>query len=203
MKRVAKGMVLCIFLAVVWPAALLSGFGRFGTVYRLFATALALAPGLPGDYLRIAFYRLTLAKCSLSSRIEFGSFFSRPQAEVGSKVYIGSYCILGMAVIGDNTQIASGVQILSGRRQHSRDDSGGVSGSDRGVFTEVAIGHDCWIGAGAIVMAGVGAGSTIGAGAVVTHPIPPGSVAVGNPARVVKSIVAEPKTSSQTDAGDR
>jgi virginiamycin A acetyltransferase len=186
MKVVAKRILHALFLAAVWPAALLSGFGRFEAMYRLFATALALAPGLPGDYLRIAFYRLTLAGCSLSSRIEFGSFFSHPQAKVGSHVYIGSYCVLGLAVIGDRTQIASGVQILSGRHQHSRDESGGISASDRGRFTHVTIGSDCWIGAGAIVMADVGAGSTIGAGAVVTRPIPPGSVAVGSPAAAIK-----------------
>jgi acetyltransferase-like isoleucine patch superfamily enzyme len=43
-----------------------------------------------------------------------------------------------------------------------------------------------WIGANAVVMADIGAGSVIGAGAVVIHEIPPFSVAVGNPAEVIK-----------------
>ena len=60
------------------------------------------------------------------------------------------------------------------------------------------IGHDTWIGHGAIIMpaVSVGTGSVIGAGAVVTHDVPPYAIAVGVPARVVKSrfhggIVAE------------
>lgn len=53
----------------------------------------------------------------------------------------------------------------------------------------VHIGSDCWIGMGVSVLAGVqiGEGCVIGAGAVVTKDLRPYSVAVGNPAQVVKS----------------
>lgn len=173
-----------IFLLLALPAGALAGFGRWKATYSIFAHLFALAPGIVGDYLRIAYYKLTLAECSLSSRIQFGSFFAHPEARVGAHVYIGSYCILGRTAIGERTQIASGVQILSGRHQHARDASGRISGSEGGIFEAVTIGADCWIGAGAIVMEDVGAGSTVGAGAVVSRPIPPASVAVGIPAKV-------------------
>ncbi|MET0303797.1 MAG: sugar O-acetyltransferase [Microbacteriaceae bacterium] len=54
----------------------------------------------------------------------------------------------------------------------------------------IVIGDNVWLGGGAIVLPGVtiGENSVIGAGAVVTRDIPPNSVAVGNPARVVRSI---------------
>lgn len=60
----------------------------------------------------------------------------------------------------------------------------------RGVRVSTEIGRDCFIGVGSIVMPGVriGDGSVIGAGSVVTKDIPPGTLAVGNPARVVRSI---------------
>jgi phosphonate metabolism protein (transferase hexapeptide repeat family) len=50
------------------------------------------------------------------------------------------------------------------------------------------LGHDIWIGHGAIILAGVniGTGSVIGAGSVVTKDVPPYSVAVGVPAKVIK-----------------
>lgn len=55
---------------------------------------------------------------------------------------------------------------------------------------EVKIGNDCWIGGCALILPGVtiGDGCTIGAGSVVTHDIPPFSVAVGSPARVIKKV---------------
>ncbi|MHC5755645.1 MAG: acyltransferase [Nostoc sp.] len=53
----------------------------------------------------------------------------------------------------------------------------------------IVIEDDCWLGHGVKVLDGVtiGRGSVIGAGAVVTKDIPPFSVAVGVPARVIKS----------------
>jgi acetyltransferase-like isoleucine patch superfamily enzyme len=187
LKRFIKYVVLGSFLLLACPLALACAFGRLRELYMFFAQSCALVPGLPGDYLRIAFYKLTLADCSLSSRISFGSFFSNAGARLGAEVFIGPYSILGMVDIGERTQIASAVQVLSGARQHARGDSGEITGADRGEFSRVSIGADCWIGAAAIVMNDVGAKCTIGAGSVVTKPIPPGSVAVGSPARVIKS----------------
>ena len=100
--------------------------------------------------------------------------------------HIGSYSILGRCSIGDRTQIASQVQVLSGRRQHSRDESGQIRGAHDGEFEAIVIGADFWIGASSVIMAAIGAGSTIGAGAVVVRPIPAQVVAVGNPARVIR-----------------
>ena len=185
-----KALLRGAFLIVAFPMAMLSGFGRSETVYLIFAHGCALVPGIIGDYLRIAYYKLTLLECALESRIQFGSFFAHPQARVGRGVYIGSYCILGRTSIGDRTQIASSVQIPSGRKQHRRAADGRMQGSEERHFEQVDIGADCWIGAAAIVMANVGAGSTVGAGSIVTRPVPAGSVAVGNPARVINSAPA-------------
>ena len=54
----------------------------------------------------------------------------------------------------------------------------------------VSIGCNVWIGGSVVILPGVTIGDnvTIGAGSVVVHDIPSGSIAVGNPCRVVKSI---------------
>ncbi len=58
------------------------------------------------------------------------------------------------------------------------------------LVTETIIGKNCFIGTGVKIMAGVHIGehSVIGANAVVTHDIPPYSVAVGIPAKVIKKF---------------
>ncbi|MDQ8209164.1 CatB-related O-acetyltransferase [Coraliomargarita sp. SDUM461003] len=52
----------------------------------------------------------------------------------------------------------------------------------------ITIGEDVWIGSNSSILAGVsiGRGSIIGAGSVVNKDIPPYSIAVGNPARVIR-----------------
>ncbi len=59
----------------------------------------------------------------------------------------------------------------------------------------IVIEDDVWIGSGAKVLGGIkiGKGSVIGAGAVVNRDIPPFSIAVGVPAKVIKQRVEESK----------
>jgi acetyltransferase-like isoleucine patch superfamily enzyme len=194
--RLFKVAVQAISLVAALPFAVVALFGRFQIGYILGAHSLALAPGVIGDYLRIAYYRLTLRECSLFSRISFGSFFVYPETRVAPGVYIGPYSVLGRCRIGERTQIASAVQILSGGHRHVRDESGQIGGSETGRVVEVRIGSDCWIGAAAILMADVGDGSTVGAGSVVTKAVPPGVVVAGNPARILKPAAG------QAGAGD-
>jgi acetyltransferase-like isoleucine patch superfamily enzyme len=196
-RQFVKNVATGVALVFAFPWALVAGFGRFDGLFGLSAQACSTVPGIVGDYLRIAFYRLTLEECSLNSRVSFGSFFAHSNARVGQGVYIGSYCVLGSCRIGDRTQIASQVQVLSGRRQHPRDASGQIGSATEGEFQTIDIGADCWIGASAVVMASVGAGSTVGAGAVVVSPVDAGVVAVGNPARMIKGASITPAASYQ------
>jgi acetyltransferase-like isoleucine patch superfamily enzyme len=182
-RSVLKSMLQGAAVTASFPLALLCAFGRFSQAFQAFAQFLAVVPGLLGDYLRVAYYYLTLRECSLHSRISFGSFFAQSSSSLGPGVYIGAYCVLGACRIGERTQIASHVQIASGRHQHARAVNGRILGANEDQFKPVLIGPDCWIGASAIILADVGAKTTVGAGAVVTRPVPESVVVVGNPAR--------------------
>ncbi len=124
----------------------------------------------------------------MNTTIGPGTIFVHPSASIGKGVSVGCYCVIGRVLVGQWTQIASHVEIPSGRKQHDRDEAGMMVGS---YDEQLTIGAYCWIGASAVVLANVGDNSTIGAGAVVVKDIPPGSTAVGNPARVIRTAGAQ------------
>jgi acetyltransferase-like isoleucine patch superfamily enzyme len=106
---------------------------------------------------------------------------------VSEGTYIGPHCVLGGAggiAIGQGVMLGAYVQLLSEEHLHSADAPVARQGVTRSGIT---IEDGCWLGNGVIVLDGVtiGANSVIGAGAVVVGDIPPSSVAVGSPARVV------------------
>jgi virginiamycin A acetyltransferase len=181
LKNIARGVAVLM----VFPCALLSGFGRVRAIFRIFSEALAFMPGTPGSYLRVAYYVLTLRRFSFSNYMGLGSFFAHPEATVGDRGGIGAYCILGRVNIGDHALIADRVQILSGRRQHFRDAQGNLTDEGR-RFTEISIGAECWIGAASIIMASVGRGATVTPGSVIAFRIPDGATAGNEPAKVVR-----------------
>ena len=91
-----------------------------------------------------------------------------------------------LVILGDRVNIGSGVKIFSAG--HETSVLSRIKCVEWGL--PIRIEDDCWIGGGATILPGVtiGRGSTIGANAVVSRDIPPYSVAVGIPARVVKTI---------------
>lgn len=110
--------------------------------------------------------------------------------EIGPRANIGTGCqiwSLGGLRIGADTLLAGGCYVGGGR--YDPDGPVDVPMAQQPVtapFVEVE--HDCWLGAGVVVVAGVtvGHGSVIGAGSVVTRDIPPYSIAVGAPAKVIR-----------------
>jgi maltose O-acetyltransferase len=88
--------------------------------------------------------------------------------------------------IGEDVQIGPNVQLLTPTHP--------VEPEPRRAKWEAAepitIADNAWLGGGAIVLPGVtiGENTVVGAGAVVSRDLPPGVVAVGNPARIIRSV---------------
>jgi acetyltransferase-like isoleucine patch superfamily enzyme len=181
---------------MVSPAAVMCWIERLFSfkcehVFSFWAQTFSVLPGMPGSFLRRAFYSLTLEKCSLNTHIGFGSLFTHRRAAVEDNVSIGNYAVIGSVVLGKRCEIASRVSITSGKNPHSKDANGHWTPFDTAKVTLVRIGDDVWIGEGAIVMADIGNGSVVAAGAVVNAAAPPNAVVAGNPAKVIKELNAE------------
>lgn len=106
----------------------------------------------------------------------------------GKRVFFNVNCVVldaAKITIGSRVLIGPAVQIYATTHPTNANDR-----KSKGLAKEIQIGDDCWIGGGAVICPGVtiGNGSIIGAGAVVTKNIPANSLAVGNPARVVKKL---------------
>jgi acetyltransferase-like isoleucine patch superfamily enzyme len=148
--------------------------------------ALALVPGLLGQYLRRAFLSHVLAYCGPNAVVEWGTCFSDPDTRIDDYAYIGPNCHIGFAHIERDVLIAPCVHIPSGSAIHGTADLDEPIRNQQGVRACVRIGANSWIGSAAVVMADVGAKTIVGAGAVVNKPLPGGVIAAGVPARVVR-----------------
>jgi acetyltransferase-like isoleucine patch superfamily enzyme len=113
---------------------------------------------------------------------------NRGQVTIGAHSWLGPFCLVygnGGVSIGENVLVAAHTSINTVSHESSRCD---IPINDQPVLTDpVIIEDDVWIGLNAVVLQGViiGRGAIIGAGAVVTRSIPPWSIAVGVPAKVV------------------
>lgn len=147
---------------------------------------LSLFPGLIGNYLRWAFYRLTIAGLGEDTCISFGVTLADPGIRIGRGVYIGAYCNLGLCTIEDHVLFGTGVHVMSGFSQHGFSDLSVPMRDQEGVLLNVSIGSDSWIGNKAVIGNHIGVKCIIGAASLVTHEIPPYSIAVGNPAKIIR-----------------
>ncbi|MFY1588647.1 sugar O-acetyltransferase [Micromonospora sp. WMMD734] len=111
------------------------------------------------------------------------------QTHLGDRSFVNFNAVLldvARITIGADVQIGPNVQLLTATHP--------VEAEARRAKWEAAqpitIGDNVWLGGGVIVLAGVtvGENTVVGAGAVVTRDLPPNVVAVGNPARVIRTL---------------
>ena len=118
----------------------------------------------------------------------------RPRLTVGRNVDIGWQTTIAVGrrvVIGDNVRIA-GRTLLAGYPGHPLDAADRAAGlpDTEDQVGDVVLENDVWLGTGVTVVAGVtiGRGTVVGAGSVVTRDLPPGVLAGGAPARIIRRL---------------
>lgn len=119
------------------------------------------------------------------------SFRNGERIEIGARSHIGEQCSLwagdshGRITIGEDALFGPRVYITASNYRY---DTGSPVWAQPRVEENVVIGEDVWLGARVTVLPGVtvGDGTIVAAGSVVTRDLPPGVVAAGVPARVLK-----------------
>ncbi len=109
----------------------------------------------------------------LEHDVYIGNYAEVKNSRLEQAVHVGHFSYIGDAQVGARTNIGAGAITCNydGKKKH-----------------RTVIGEDSFIGSDTLLRAPVtvGARATTGAGSVVTKDIPPGSTAVGSPARVIK-----------------
>jgi len=155
--------------------------------------------GMTSELVRIEMSRI--GKLTMGVGCKFSYCYCRGDIRLGRYVSImGPGTVLSAIVnhieIGSFSSIGQSVQVQDSNHRidkvstyfMGRNLFGGGLSQDVTSPGPIVIGEDVWVGSNSSILAGVtiGRGSVIGGGAVVTKDIPPYSIAVGNPARVIR-----------------
>lgn len=111
------------------------------------------------------------------------------QTHIGARFFANWGLVLldvARITIGDDVQIGPNVQLLTATHPTEPEPRRAKWEGSK----PITIGHNVWLGGGAIVLPGVtiGDNTVVGAGAVVVRDLPANVVAVGNPARIVRHL---------------
>lgn len=182
--------------------ALFDRVGR-GTVFGRGITLRSPGRIAVGEHVMLDDYIVLDAK-GVGSRIEIGDRVllgrqtivscTDAQVRIGNFVSLGPWCLFACKshiVIGSNVAVGPGTHFMAGSHE-SADTNIPIILQTR-TATGITVEDNVWVGSGAHILDGVTVGhdSVIGAGAVIGKDVPPWSVVVGNPGRVVESRKAK------------
>jgi acetyltransferase-like isoleucine patch superfamily enzyme len=194
MRQVIKNLVSFFAYIIVLPSGFFVNLEKkvsrhAESWFTFFAQFWALMPGLPGCYLRAAYYRQVLDYCDKECYIGFGTICTHRQVRIEKNVYIGPYSMIGSCWIKESSLIGTRVSVLSGKAQHEMGEDGNWTSFSPYKMKQICIGPRAWLGEGVILMADVGKACLIGSGAVVSNNVPDKIVGAGNPFRAIRKVM--------------
>lgn len=135
---------------------------------------------------------INLYGCDVGDETKIGAFVEiQKNAQVGKRCKISSHTfICEGVVIEDNVFIGHGVTFINDSYPRATTSEGSLQTEADWKVERTVIKNGASIGSGATILANtvVGENAIVGAGSVVTKDVPPNTIVVGNPAKVLRYI---------------
>ena len=142
---------------------------------------------------------INLYGCEIGDETKVGAFVEiQKNATVGRRCKISSHTFICEGVtIEDNVFIGHGVMFVNDMYPRATAAGGTLQTEQDWKVEKTLVRQGASIGTGVTVLANVTIGeeAIVGAGAVVTRDVPPRTIVAGNPARVLRSISPNPRSS--------
>jgi acetyltransferase-like isoleucine patch superfamily enzyme len=142
---------------------------------------------------------INLYGCEIGDETKIGAFVEiQKNASVGKRCKISSHTFICEGVtIEDNVFIGHGVMFVNDMYPRATAAAGGLQTEQDWKVEKTLVKKGASIGTGVTVLANVtiGEDAIVGAGAVVTRDVSPGTIVAGNPARVLRRVSPNPRSS--------
>jgi len=135
---------------------------------------------------------INLYGCEIGDESKIGAFVEiQKNATIGKRCKISSHTFICEGVtIEDNVFIGHGVMFINDSYPRATAASGNLQTEADWKVERTVIKKGASIGSGATILSNitVGGNAIVGAGSVVTKNVPPNTIVIGNPARLLRSI---------------